>query len=119
MKPSSRRTLAMATLSLDDGIRTDSWRAATPLRMRVSMSAIGSLMVMASPPLPTRLRHARDLAFERQPAEADATQRKLTHVAARPSAQLAAVALSHRVLRRPVRLDDHRYFRHGLVPVLS
>ena len=55
MKPSSLRTLAIATLILDDGISTLSCFADTPLRIRVSMSAIGSVIDMYLPPFPYQL----------------------------------------------------------------
>src|SRR3972149_3619971 len=112
MKPSSFSTLAMATLILEEGMTTRSCRAETALRIRVSMSAMGSVTATTTPPLPTRLRYAGDLPLQRQVAEADATQREGAHVAARPAAQLAAVALAHRELRRPAGLDDHRYLCH-------
>jgi hypothetical protein len=39
--------LAIATLSFDDGIVTDFFSTRCALRMRVNMSAIGSLMLMS------------------------------------------------------------------------
>ena len=41
---------ASASLSFDDGIETSSCIATLALRMRVSMSAMGSVMVIGSPP---------------------------------------------------------------------
>src|SRR5438270_13172723 len=124
MKPSSLRTVAIATFIFDAGIDTASCFACTPFRIRVSMSAIGSVIPTRTasyrfvPPispssLPTRLRHARDLSFKRVLAEADPAHGKHADVAVRPAAELAAVALLDRVLWRAVRLDDHRFLRHA------
>jgi len=84
-------------------------RASDALRMRVSMSAIGSLMVMG---LPARLGDAGDLTRQRQTAEADATQREPADEGPRPAAQLAAVVLLRFEPGRPVRFDDQRCLGH-------
>jgi hypothetical protein len=48
------------------------------LRIRVSMSAIGSDVILAPPfPLPARLDHAGDLSGERQLAEANPAKTEL------------------------------------------
>src|SRR5215207_481457 len=73
MYPSACRTFASATFCLDDGIGTSSCIATLALRMRVSMSAMGSVSMMS----PARLRHARDLAGVDHPAQADTTQAEL------------------------------------------
>src|SRR5439155_3820226 len=44
MKPSSVRTRAISRLTLDEGTVRSLWRAALALRIRVSMSAIGSVV---------------------------------------------------------------------------
>src|SRR6266540_4618084 len=62
--------------------------------------------------LPARLRHAGDLAFESQPAEADTTHREQADIAPRPAAEAAAASLLHRIFGRPVALDDHRNLSH-------
>src|SRR4051794_23268409 len=49
-KPSCCRISAMCTLILEWGIVTESWYAWFALRTRVSMSAIGSVMVMGRRP---------------------------------------------------------------------
>ena len=46
MKPSSLRMRAIASFVRYAGIETSSWRARLALRMRVSMSAMGSEMFM-------------------------------------------------------------------------
>src|SRR5437016_1089733 len=132
MKPSSLSTLAIATFILEAGIATASCFACTPLRILVSISATGSVMLTCSvlafrewkqlpcePCLPTGLGYPRDLAFESELAEANSTKGELADVAPRPAAQLAAVAFLHRVLGRPVALDDHRDLRHAPLPLTS
>src|SRR6185437_10558077 len=89
MKPSSLSTWAMATLTFDAGIRTASWREPTALRMRVSMSAIGSLTLMYLFPLwrlplqhlPAGFRHAGQKPPMGQFAERDSREAKLSDVA--------------------------------------
>src|SRR5688572_5325294 len=96
--------------------------------MRVIMSAIGSVICYLSskpqvpnPPSqhpnsqvplrfeiwrlesgmsPTALRDARDIALERQLAEAQTAHVELAHVGARPATQVAAVAMANLVLER-------------------
>src|SRR5690242_6218270 len=101
----------MLTFSLEEGISTCVWRAWMPLRMRVSMSATGSLMFIA-PPLPARLHHARQLAARGALAEADAAHAELAQKGARPAAQEAAVVGLHLELRRPFALFDHALLGH-------
>ena len=48
MKPSSLRTFAIASLIFEDGISTLSCFADTALRIRVSISAMGSVIVTYS-----------------------------------------------------------------------
>src|SRR5262245_15754470 len=88
MKPSSLRILAMASLVREAGTSTSSCRAWLALRMRVSMSAMGSEMFMG---LPARLGHARQLAQQGPLPEADAAQREPAHIATRPTAHGAPV----------------------------
>src|SRR3970040_1225664 len=103
MKPSSLSTFAIATFIFEAGIETLSCLEDTPLRMRVTMSAIGSVTFNAAPPpLPARLGHARYLPLERHVPEADAAHAEHTDVAARPAAESAAGALPVGKLRRPV-----------------
>src|SRR5215813_1745402 len=59
--------------------------------MRVSISAIGS--VIRSPRLPARFGYAGYMAFERQVAEADAAQLKLSQISA--STPAAAAPIMH------------------------
>src|SRR5688572_14277059 len=109
--------------------------ADTALRTRVIMSEIGSVMFSLSksqipdpksqipthaptPGLgfgvwdlglgisPRTLRHARDVAFERQLAEAETAHVELAHVRSRPSAQAAAVPMADLELERLRFLGD-------------
>src|SRR5687768_3752968 len=106
MKPSCWRIFARASFCFEEGIFTTSWYCTLPLRMRVSMSAMGSVIVMWSPPLQRALRHARDLARQCELAEADPAQAELAVHGARAAAALAAGVAPHLELGRPVRLLD-------------
>src|ERR1700720_2509306 len=86
VNPSSLRISAMRSLSFDDGMSTFSCSARLALRMRVRKSAIGSLIDMATRPLPARLDHARHLALEGELPEADPAELELPEEAARPPA---------------------------------
>src|SRR5260221_9559061 len=74
--------------------------------MRVSMSAIGSLMLMQFS-LPARLDDAGHFALERQLAQLVAAEPEFAVDAARPPGQCAAVAQPHRrsVARQLLQLD--------------
>src|SRR3954470_11972652 len=88
----------MSILIRDAGISVRVCFAVTALRIRVSMSAIGSVISQLSiasarvswrapaarANSPTALGHPGDVALERQLAEAEAAQRELAHVGARP-----------------------------------
>src|SRR4051794_17716156 len=103
MKPSSRRISAIARFVREAGMLTSLWRARLPLRMRVSMSAIGSEMFIG---LPARLRHAGQLAQQCALTEADAAQGETAHVAARTAAYEAAVVARHVVVGLALCLRD-------------
>src|ERR1044072_2175738 len=107
---------AISSFSFDAGMSTRECLAAIALRIRVSMSAIGSVITqtpkqmldvgcqmsvrrqpltsniqhLTSALLPARLDDARNLPLECQFAEADAAQLELAQVAAGPPAALAA-----------------------------
>src|SRR5262249_27305077 len=101
---------AMSALSRDAGMSTRVCLAVTALRIRVSISAMGSVISQLSASsldrLPAALGHARDVALERELPEAEAAQRKLPHVGARTAAQVAAVAQPDLEFRRLVFLGD-------------
>jgi hypothetical protein len=73
------------------------------LRMRVSMSAMGSVIMMRSP---TRLGHAGDLACVGHAAKADTAQTELAVHRTRPTALAATVIATHLVLRLGIRFVD-------------
>jgi len=54
MKPSSVRIRAISRFTLDEGSVTSRCRAALALRMRVSMSAIGSVLFISCSSSPRR-----------------------------------------------------------------
>src|SRR6266487_812282 len=139
MKPSLRSTSAIETFIFDAGMFTYSCFAVTALRMRVSMSAIGSVMfkgcvslfsrahplqvlsgmtAICDPALPTRFLHSGQLSTKRHLPEADPAQREIADVRSRPSAYLAPVLRPHTVLRLAVRPDDLRRLSHRLRPLL-
>src|SRR5215468_1692837 len=110
MKPSSLRISVIRTLSFEAGMSTFSCSARLALRMRVSRSAIGSLIDMARL-LPAGLDHARHLALEGELPEAEAAELEFPQKAARPPAQLAAAVGARLELGRllqPLRLHDER-----------
>src|SRR5688572_26540030 len=84
----------MACLTLDAGMTTLTFSVACALRMRVSMSAMGSLMLMISL-LPARLDHAGDLAAHRDLADLVACEPELAERAAGTARDRAAVAQAH------------------------
>src|SRR4029079_16784023 len=88
--------------SFEDGIGTSSWNATLALRMRVSMSAIGSVIVTArTPRSPGALRHAGDLTRVRHLAQAKAAQPEVA--VHRPRATATA---ARRVAAKPSLLLD-------------
>src|SRR3954451_6940889 len=92
MYPSRFRTSRTFARIFEAGEATTAIRACCPLRIRVSMSPKGSLMVIDSDPLPARFEHAGDLARGGQLADGDARQLELAVIAARPARHRAAVA---------------------------
>src|SRR4249920_3360062 len=86
----------MAALILLDGITTDVFSEACALRMRVSMSAIGSLMLMHPSLLPARLDDAGDLAAQGNVTQLVAPQAEFAERAARPAGEGATIAQPYR-----------------------
>src|SRR5712671_4576103 len=128
---------AMSALMRDEGMSTRVCLAVTALRIRVSMSAIGSVIALSTFNLvswricelanavqspihqfsksPTALCHSCDIAFKRELAETQAAQGEFPHVRARPAAQAAAVAqpdleLGCLVFFRDLRCRCHKPF---------
>src|SRR5262245_3631935 len=100
---------AISALKRDAGTSTRWWRACTALRILVSMSAIGSVMVC---PLPTALNHARHFATKCELAEAQTAQRELAQIRARPAALAAPIPMPNRELRLLLVLDGLCGCRH-------
>src|SRR3990172_8853218 len=114
MYPSSFSTRAMAAFKFEAGICTSIWPTTCALRMRVSMSAIGSLMLIRFS-LPTGLDHAGHFAPERELAQLAAREAEFAEYAARPAGERAAVAQAHgRGVARQL-LQSQARFVAGLV----
>src|SRR5262245_4624787 len=105
---------AISSLSFEEGSSTRSWSALLALRMRVSMSATGSVSMRS----PRALRHAGDHALVGQLAEADPAQPELLEHGARPPALVAAGVVARLVLLGARGLRDQRLLRHSSVPSL-
>src|SRR5436190_15539818 len=86
---------ASASLSFDDGMITSSWNAVLAFRMRVSMSARGSVIMSAPPLSPRRFRHTGDLAGMNHLAQADAAQPEAAVHRTRAAASPAACVRAH------------------------
>src|SRR3989304_8989837 len=133
MKPSSFRIRASWTLTREAGMSTRACSARFALRIRVNMSAMGSVMLMRAPrrrstrpprpgrggvgarrgDLPGGLDDARDLPPEGQHPEADAAHLEAPEVAPRAPADPAAMVLPDLELRLPLRFQDQGLLRHA------
>src|SRR5215207_10081266 len=102
---------ARASFSFDDGISTSSWNAVFAFRRRVSMSAIGSVIMRATPS-PRCLGHARHFARVRHGAEADAAESEALVDRARAAATAAARVPAHLELRSALLLLDEGFLCH-------
>src|SRR5579875_2655354 len=115
MYPSSLSRRAISTFIFDEGIVARSCSALLALRMRVSMSAIGSVSIRS----PARLRHARDRTLMRELAQADAAQAEFLEHGTRASAPVAPGVVAHLELLRAPLLHDERCLRHLLIPPVA
>src|SRR5215475_242920 len=97
---------AISTLSFEVGISARSCSALLALRMRVSMSATGSVSMVSL--LPRALRHAGDHALVGELPEADPAEPELLEHGAGPAALVAAAVRARLVLRRARGLRDQR-----------
>src|SRR6266446_4553436 len=86
----------MEILSFEDGMLTAVFAALCALRMRTSMSAIGSVMLMRKLLLPAGLDHAGYLAPHRDLTQLVATEPELAEHAARSPRDATTVAQAHR-----------------------
>src|SRR6201986_4031377 len=87
-----------------------------PLRMRVTKSAVGSVIDIRSP---ARLRHAGDVALVRELAQGDPAEAELAVDRARAPAAAAARMGPRLVLRRAIRANDLGCLSHGSGSSLS
>jgi hypothetical protein len=101
MYPSFFSTSASADFCFEAGINTSSFIAAFALRMRVSMSAIGSVIMTQSP---TCLGQTRDFTGMGHLAKAQAAQSEFAIHSTRASTFLATRVTAYLELRRFVRL---------------
>src|SRR5436305_1446157 len=106
---------AICTFSLELGISAFSCSALLALRMRVSMSATGSVSISLL--LPGALRHAGDDALVGELPQADPAEPELAEHGARAPATVAAGVVAHLELRGARGLRDHGLLGH-LVPSL-
>src|SRR6266851_4074631 len=105
---------AISTFNFEFGISARSCSALLALRMRVSMSATGSVSICLRPPLPRALRHAGDDALVSELPQADPAQPELLEDGARPPAAVAAGVVAHLELRGPCGFHSQRLLRHYL-----
>jgi hypothetical protein len=120
MYPSFFNTAANRSLMPDAGRDTVSCSRIVAFRMRLNISAIGSLIDMITAPLPARFDQARNIALQSLLSEADPAQAKPAHVAARPPTNfprsgiypLAAITNAHIVFAL-VLASYHRLLRHA------
>src|SRR6059058_672380 len=105
---------AISSFSFDDGISTRSCSALLALRMRVSMSATGSVSICFL--LPGALRHAGDHALVGELTQADPAEPELLEHGARPAALVAAAVVARLELLRPPGLRDERLLSHAAAP---
>src|SRR5215217_2642673 len=115
MYPSSWRMRAISTFCREVGISAVSCSALLALRMRVSMSAIGSVCMVL---LPARLRHARDLPVVRELAQADPAEAELAIDGAGAAAAPAARVLPHLESRLALLLVHEGLLSQRAAPVL-
>src|SRR6476469_8815511 len=102
---------AISTFSFEFGISVRSCSALLALRMRVSMSATGSVSIRRFL-LPRALCHAGDDALVGELPEADAAEPELLEDGTRPPATVAAGVVPHLELRRPCSLHFQRLLGH-------
>src|SRR5215213_6866587 len=100
----------MSTLTREVGISTVSCSALFALRIRVSMSAIGSVSIWCL--LPRALRHAGDRALVGELPQADPAEPELLEDRARAPTAVAAGVLANLVPRLAGCLDDQGLLGH-------
>src|SRR5580698_10976073 len=115
MYPSSTRMAANDSLSFEPGILTVSKCAVLAFRMRVSMSAIGSVIVIVRRLLsPAGLGDAGDLAGMDHHPQADPAQAELAVDRLGPATPAASRISAHLELGGALLLFDQSLFGHGV-----
>src|SRR5512140_1923216 len=104
---------AISAFILEAGISTVLCRAVLPLRIRVSMSAMGSVIDMVLASSPARLGQTGDDALVRDLAQTDAAEPELAIVGARTAATLTAVVLPCLVALLATRLHHEGCLGHA------
>src|SRR5215813_8931292 len=102
---------AISTFNFEEGRSTRGCLAREALRIRVSISATGSVVIR--PSLPAGLHDAGDFTLEREAAKTDSAHLKLSESSAGASANAAAIALADFVFQLLVRLRDLTGTRHA------
>src|ERR1044071_8338234 len=117
MTPSSLRRRQTSSLSRETGTSSRSFFARWALRIRVSRSEMGSVMLIAfSSFLPARLDHAGQIALQREVPQMDAAEPDLAVDAARAAADPAPVAVADLALQLLLFLRDLCRRRHSQSP---
>src|SRR4051812_17394687 len=101
---------AIWTFNFEAGISATSCSALLALRMRVSMSATGSVSISLL--LPGALGHARDDALIGELPQADPAEPELAEHGARAPAAVAAGVVAHLELRGAGGLHPQRLLGH-------
>src|ERR671926_1731044 len=104
---------AISSFRREVGISARSCIALLALRIRVSMSATGSVSIARL--LPRRLRHAGDHALVRELPQADPAEAELAEDGARAPAAVAPRVGAHLEALRPALLDDEGLLGHALL----
>src|SRR6187200_295078 len=117
MYPSSWRRRAISSFMREVGMATVSCIARFALRMRLSMSAIGSVSISSS--LPAGLGHSRNGSLVREVAEADPAELVAAEHGTRPAAAVAARVGANAVLRLALLLHAERGLGHMFLRVPS
>src|SRR4029453_4649957 len=103
------------SLCRDHGTSMLALRACAPLRMRVSMSAMGSVIMSGSP---AGLHEPRDLSLARGVAETEAAHGEATVEGTRPAAEGTAVVRPDPELRGPGSFHHEGGLRHDILPAV-
>src|SRR5215208_1330127 len=95
---------------------TRRWPAEQAFRMRVSISATGSVRLIPYVPLPAGLAHARDFPLQGELTKTDTAETELPQHGAAPAAALTAPDGAHLELGRALRSLDPGRLCHVTLP---